>query len=239
MRVDEDSMMRRRWRQRVFVTLAVVTLCIVLPYWAHASGNKSRSAFRLALPAGPFSFAAVADFNSDAEPDIAIADRTGSGSQGYTYRLQVGLSFEPSQVFHFRSPHSALTFSVLDFDNDQDLDVILTRTFSDDVVGVWINNGRGQFHPGNTKEVLHGRVAPRHRATLEPTPNPVIIPGLPVRKCTIAAAGPIALESLSIPAPRHVESLELQPGKEVFLSSTGPRAPPRFLLLDLSLILLV
>ena len=233
MRVDEDSMMTRRWRQRVFVTLAVVTLCIVLPYWAHASGNKSRSAFRLALPAGPFSFAAVADFNSDAEPDIAIADRTGSGSQGYTYRLQVGLSFEPSQVFHFRSPHS-LTFSVLDFDNDQDLDVILTRTFSDDVVGVWINNGRGQFHPGNTKEVLHGRVAPRHRATLEPTPNPVIIPGLPVRKCTIAAAGPIALESLSIPAPRHVESLELQPGKEVFLSSTGPRAPPRFLLPDLS-----
>jgi len=233
MRVDEDSMMTRRWRQRVFVTLAVVTLCIVLPYWAHASGNKSRSAFRLALPASPFSFAAVADFNSDAKPDIAIADRTGSGSQGYTYRLQVGLSFEPSQVFHFRSPHS-LTFSVLDFDNDQDLDVILTRTFSDDVVGVWINNGRGQFHPGNTKEVLHGRVAPRHRATLEPTPNPVIIPGLPVRKCTIAAAGPIALESLSIPAPRHVESLELQPGKEVFLSSTGPRAPPRFLLPDLS-----
>ena len=227
-------MMRRRWRQRVFVTLAVVTLCIVLPYWAHASGNKSRSAFRLALPASPFSFAAVADFNSDAKPDIAIADRTGSGSQGYTYRLQVGLSFEPSQVFHFRSPHSALTFSVLDFDNDQDLDVILTRTFSDDVVGVWINNGRGQFHPGNTKEVLHGRVAPRHRATLEPTPNPVIIPGLPVRKCTIAAAGPIALESLSIPARRHVESLELQPGKKVFLSSTGPRAPPRFLFPDLS-----
>ena len=226
-------MMRKRWRQRIFVSLAVATLCIVLPYWAHASGNKSRSAFRLALPASPFSFAAVADFNSDAKPDIAIADRTGSGSQGYTYRLQVGLSFEPSQVFHFRSPHS-LTFSVLDFDNDQDLDVILTRTFSDDVVGVWINNGRGQFHPGNTKEVLHGRVAPRHRATLEPTPNPVIIPGLPVRKCTIAAAGPIALESLSIPARRHVESLELQPGKEVFLSSTGPRAPPRLLLPDLS-----
>jgi len=233
MPVDEDSMMRKRWRQRIFVSLAVATLCIVLPYWAHASGNKSRSAFRLALPASPFSFAAVADFNSDAKPDIAIADRTGSGSQGYTYRLQVGLSFEPGQVFHFRSPHSALTLSVLDFDNDQDLDVILTRTFSDDVVGVWINNGRGQFHPGNTKEVLHGRVAPRHRATLEPTPNPVIIPALPVRKCTIAAAGPIALESLSIPASRHVESLELQPGKEVFLSSTGPRAPPRFLLPDL------
>jgi len=188
----------------------------------------------LVLPASPFSFAAVADFNSDAKPDIAIADRTGSGSQGYTYRLQVGLSFEPSQVFHFRSPHSALTLSVLDFDNDQDLDVILTRTFSDDVVGVWINNGRGEFHPGNTKEVLRGRVAPRHRATLEPTPNPVIIPALPVRKCTIAAAGPIALESLSIPARRHVESLELQPGKEVFLSSTGPRAPPRLLLPDLS-----
>jgi len=234
MPVDEDSMMRKRWRQPVFVSLAVVTLCFVLPYLAHASGNISRTPFRLALPASPFSFAAVADFNSDAKPDIAIADRTGSGSQGYTYRLQVGLSFEPGQVFHFRSPHSALTLSVLDFDNDQDLDVILTRTFSDDVVGVWINNGRGQFHPGNTKEVLHGRVAPRHRATLEPTPNPVIIPGLPVRKCTIAAAGPIALESLSIPAPRHVESLELQPGKEVFLSSTGPRAPPRFLLPDLS-----
>jgi len=233
MPVDEDSMMRKRWRQRIFVSLAVATLCIVLPYWAHASGNKSRSAFRLALPASPFSFAAVADFNSDAKPDIAIADRTGSGSQGYTYRLQVGLSFEPSQVFHFRSPHS-LTFSVLDFDNDQDLDVILTRTFSDDVVGVWINNGRGQFHPGNTKEVLHGRVAHRHRATLEPTPNPVIIPALPVRKWVIAAAGPIALESLSIAARRHIWSSELQPGKEVFLCSTGPRAPPRFFLSDLS-----
>ena len=108
MPVDEDSMMRKRWRQPVFVSLAVVTLCFVLPYLAHASGNKSRTPFRLALPASPFSFAAVADFNSDAKPDIAIADRTGSGSQGYTYRLQVGLSFEPGQVFHFRSPHSAM-----------------------------------------------------------------------------------------------------------------------------------
>src|SRR5438093_12361924 len=106
MRVDEDSMMTRRWRQRVFVTLAVVTLCIVLLYWAHASGNKSRSAFRLALPASPFSFAAVADFNSDAQPDIAIADRTGSGSQGYTYRLQVGLFVDPSHVFHLHLPYS-------------------------------------------------------------------------------------------------------------------------------------
>src|SRR5438093_10820574 len=125
MRVDEDSMMRRRWRQRVFVTLAVVTLCIVLPYWAHASGNKSLNAFRLALPASPFSFAAVADFNSDAKPDIAIADRTGSGSQGYTYRLQVGLSFEPSQVFHFRSPHSALILYDLDLDTEHVINVVL------------------------------------------------------------------------------------------------------------------
>jgi hypothetical protein len=233
MQVDKDSMRTKRWRQPVLVSLAVVTLCFVLPYLAHASGNKSRSAFRLALPASPFSSAAVADFNSDAKPDIAIADRTGSGSQGYTYRLQVGLSLEPSQVFHFRSPHS-LTLSVLDFDNDQDLDVILTRTFSDDVVGVWINNGRGQFHPGNTKEVLHGGVALRHRATLEPTPNPVIIPALPVRKCAMAAARPIALELLSIAARRHVDSLELQPAKEVFLYSAGPRAPPRFFLSDLS-----
>src|SRR5213592_3166807 len=106
MPVDEDSMMRKRWRQRIFMSLAVATLCIVIPYWAHASGNKSRSAFRLALPARPFSFAAVAAFTSDAKPDCAIAQRAGSRSQGYPYRLQVGLSFEPSQVFHFRSPHS-------------------------------------------------------------------------------------------------------------------------------------
>src|SRR3989442_4844652 len=119
MRVDEDSMMRRRWRQRVFVTLAVVTLCIVLPYWAQASGNKSLNAFRLALPASPFSFAAVADFNSDAKPDIAIADPTSSGAQSYTYRLQVRLSLETSQGVHFPSPQSSLTLSVLEFDNDQ------------------------------------------------------------------------------------------------------------------------
>jgi hypothetical protein len=215
-------------RKRALVPLALMLLfCFASPYLARARTVEIDSGFRFASAAAiPGSSAAIADFNSDAKPDFAIADRIGSGAQGYTYSLAVGLSLETSQVFHFRSPHPSLSVSVLDLDNDQDLDVVLTRTFTGDVVGVWINNGRGQFHEGNAADFLRVLPANEHKGTLASAHSFLNAPALPLRKFRALRPAHISLDSLPVPSRAAVEIPEIHRAQDISRSSTAPRAPP-------------
>ena len=111
-------------------------------YGATAQANV----FRLGTAALPYGWStAIADFDADKKPDFAIANKIGTSSRGYEYSVELELSLEARQVFRFHSPDSALSITALDLDNDQDLDVVLTRTFNGEVVGVWLNNGYGHF----------------------------------------------------------------------------------------------
>jgi len=220
--------MSTSWRTRVIMPLAaLLLLCFASPHTTYARASGSHSGFRLGTAAGAFGpSAAIADFDSDAKPDFAIADRISSGSQGYTYTLEVGLSFEKSQVFHFRSPHSALTVSVLDLDNDKDLDVVLTHALTGDVVGVWINNGRGQFHQGNADDFPHAVPSNGQHRVLDSLHASLSIPGLPLRKCSPLGPGPNEPGCLTVPSRKPVESLKLRVARNRSHYWTSPRAPP-------------
>src|SRR5262249_37550953 len=123
-----------------------------------ATGNTSKP-FHLGNAAGPYGWSsAVADFDADNQPDLAVADRTGSTAQGYDFSLKFDLSREKGQTFHFRSRHSELSLSLLDLDNDRDLDVILTHAITDEVVAVWINNGQGEFQQGTDTVLVHAQI---------------------------------------------------------------------------------
>lgn len=130
------------------LSLLVLAFVTLFPTPSHA-GDAHKNTFRLGSAALPFGWAtAVADFDADHKPDFAIANKIGTSTRGYEYSLEFELSLETRQVFHFHSSYSGLSVAAIDLDNDQDLDVVLTRVSNGEIVGVWINNGHGEFSEG-------------------------------------------------------------------------------------------
>src|SRR5690349_13630992 len=118
-----------------------------------AAAERGKAQLSLGTAGMPFAWStAVADLDSDHKLDFATADRTGHSTEGYNYRLKLALSREGNQTFQFRSSDSALNISIIDLDNDTDLDIVLTHALSGEIAGVWINNGSGAFHQGNAAD---------------------------------------------------------------------------------------
>src|SRR5882672_544876 len=149
---------------RQLVICALLAAFIVLPKTAQAASDLESQGLRLGTAAAPFGWStAVADFDADRKPDFAIADRIGHGSSGYDYTIEFHLSQEKSQLFHFQSPDGALNVAVRDLDNDHDLDVVFTQIVSHEIVGIWINDGHGQFHKGELGDFRSSGLDPPNR----------------------------------------------------------------------------
>ena len=127
-------------------------------------------AFRLGTAARPFAWStALGDFNADGIPDVVIADRIARAPDGFGYRLEVAVSRVGSRTVAFRSRYPALRVRALDVDNDRDTDLVVEAIPTGAVVGVWINDGRGQFTEADTVRIQPEGLAPsqladRHRA---------------------------------------------------------------------------
>jgi len=102
--------------------------------------------FRLGDAARPFGWStAIADFNTDGEPDVAVADRMGGTAGGYSYRIRFSISGQESNEVLFESTHDAVTITVFDVDRDNDLDVIVDSVVDGEPLVVWLNDGHGRF----------------------------------------------------------------------------------------------
>jgi hypothetical protein len=148
---------------RYLVIMALVVVYAGVPR-AAAAADRGKLQLSLGNAGMPFAWStAVADLDSDETLDFAIADRTGHSTEGYHYRLKLALSREGNQTFQFRSPDSSLNISIIDLDNDADLDVVLTHAISGEIAGVWINNGSGAFHQGNAADFPLGALSLRQK----------------------------------------------------------------------------
>src|SRR5439155_25241970 len=88
---------------------------------------------------------AIADFNTDAKPDMAVADLLARTGGGYSYRIELTISGEVPRAIAFISDESALTIRAADVDHDNDLDIVVSVPMSRETVGVWLNDGHGRF----------------------------------------------------------------------------------------------
>jgi hypothetical protein len=105
------------------------------------------SGFRLGTAGRPFAWStAIGDLNADGRPDFAIADRLGRRANGFAYAIELSIAGGRSESVAFDSDQDALSISLRDVDHDRDLDVVVTGTVSRSIVGVWLNDGTGQFH---------------------------------------------------------------------------------------------
>ena len=138
---------------RFVVRVAVLLLSTLVPHVAFAqtaAANPSASPvmFRPGTAAAPYDSAtAVADFDADGAPDVAIADRTSRS--GTHYDIEVRLSEGSTQTVSFASTRGALHITALDVDNDHDADLVITPVLSREVVSIWINDGAGHFIAGD------------------------------------------------------------------------------------------
>jgi FG-GAP repeat len=169
---------------------------------ASHSASASLPAFRLGTAAGPFGWStAIGDFNSDGTPDIAIADRVSRPMGGSAYRIQFSVSGLAPKTFAFRSDQDALTVRVSDIDHDNDLDVVLSGALSHEIVGVWLNDGRGGFEAADIRHFASELRALQSVDAPDPSVDPsgsVLVPrrstdGLPL---LVRRTPPIARRSL-------------------------------------------
>lgn len=102
--------------------------------------------FRLGDAARPFGWSTiVGDFDRDGKPDVAVADHVARGASWYRYRLDVSNTRSASQEITFSSDSDAITISGADIDGDGDVDIVVSVPLSGHTLGVWLNDGRGQF----------------------------------------------------------------------------------------------
>jgi hypothetical protein len=92
---------------------------------------------------------AVADLDGDLQPDVATVRVEGIGPVTTQYRIELKLTAGLSGAIAVNAPFGGLLVTPRDVDGDNDLDLIVTTSRLHLPVGIWINNGRGQFSAAN------------------------------------------------------------------------------------------
>ncbi|PWT79717.1 MAG: hypothetical protein C5B57_13485 [Blastocatellia bacterium] len=190
----------------------------------HSDADPLSPTFRLGTAARPFGWStAIADLNTDGTPDLIIADRGSQRANTYGYLIQFSISGLELRNVSFESSQPGLTVAVSDLDHDNDLDVVVRALFSREVVGVWLNDGRGNFHQVDDRPFTSGFAEVRSIATpdapvdlsfaglLPPAPDGLSIS---FRTVTPQGPGPFRLAAANVP-PATVPS-----------AAAAPRGPP-------------
>lgn len=98
---------------------------------------------------------AMADFDGDSRPDVAITRMEARGA-GFIYWLELDLSTNHAAESPVQPGFPALASSKFglhltprDVDGDHDLDIVVTMGIARLPVAVWINDGQGRFAEGD------------------------------------------------------------------------------------------
>lgn len=99
---------------------------------------------------------AIADFDGDSQPDVAVTKMEARGA-GYVYWLELDLSTKrKDEKALVNSGLPAAGFSLFgvhltprDVDGDHKLDLVVTMGLNSRPVAVWINDGQGRFEEGD------------------------------------------------------------------------------------------
>ena len=189
--------------------------------------TPGRPIYRLGNAARPFDWStAIGDFNADGEPDFAIADhsaRRRAASSGY--RIQFSVSgLKPDDVA-LESTHEAVAIGVSDVDHDNDLDIVVSAFLSHEVVGVWLNDGRGRFTSAQVRQ-FPAAIRPLQTLRRADPPGDPSTSGLSPRRADVGLPRAFVAALSVSPHPLGVTRRNIL-RSTVQSSASGPRAPPQ------------
>jgi hypothetical protein len=137
-------MVIRNWLR----TLSRVSILVLTGWlWPQVAGACEHSAAPVFLSG--FQIGALGDFDGDHKPDIAVAVTQRFVNGRYRYRVEVRLSAIAGSMFDVDAlTPGGLQLHARDIDGDHLLDLVITSALDRELVGVWINDGHGNFSPG-------------------------------------------------------------------------------------------
>ena len=166
---------------------------------------------------------AVADFNADGRPDLAVARRL-SNHGGSNFRIDFQISNGRRQSVSFASAQSALRVTAVDVDNDHDIDLVVTPLLGHHVISVWLNDGAGNFRKGRAQDAAPFTVH-LATATLNGVGPPFAVVTTSPRRLTARLSSPArAPAAIAAIALRSTASIDLP--SRFLARSLAPRAPP-------------
>lgn len=135
------------------ILLCAVAVVCLAPFLSAQDGLKEAlSQANFTTPLGHT--LAVADLDGDDKADGAIlldSRWTGAGAKS-SIKIQLYFTGRPNAELSFESAGHALTVRAWDIDHDGDIDLVIEDAFTHRPLGVWINEGHGDFHEGRLQD---------------------------------------------------------------------------------------
>jgi len=146
--------MERRIRKIVPVAVGVLwSLCLLLFVWetAHSLDRSVMHLARTALAQGSAHFA-IADFDGDLQPDLAMVRVARDGAPFSEYFVDLRLSTGTRQPIGILGPSGGLEITPKDVNGDKLTDLVVTSQFDAKFLAIFLNDGKGNFRQAERSE---------------------------------------------------------------------------------------
>lgn len=140
---------------RLFLPGSAV-LCLVATLWAGHSQirNADRPISRLvrtAVALGSTQFA-IADFDGDRQPDLALIRVMRDGSPTSEYSVDFNFSSGRKPAISIFGPSGGLQITPRDVNGDRFADLVVTSILDTQFVAIFLNDGKGNFVPAEPSD---------------------------------------------------------------------------------------
>lgn len=208
---------------------ALALLCLVACVWAGRLESQKEDQpisrlVRAAVALGSTQFA-IADFDGDRQPDLALIRVTSDGSPISQYSVDFNFSAGHKPAICFVGPAGGMQISPRDVNGDKFADLVVTSLLDSKFVVIFLNDGKGNFVSAEPSD-YPGAVKGTGFLLVLPGDTPVGLLALQPARSMETDAG----DSTVWHAPLESSSIgmgfaPLQVRPEFTLSSAG-RAPP-------------
>ena len=125
------------------------TLCLITSIWAgrlelHTGDRPISRMVRTAAELGSTQFA-IADFNGDRQPDLAVIQNASSGPPSSQYSVELNFSAGRKSAILFVAPSGGLQIRPRDVNGDSFADLVVTSLLDSHFVVIYLNDGKGNF----------------------------------------------------------------------------------------------
>jgi len=129
----------------------IAVLCLAAFLWAGHSQISSTDRpisglVRSAVAQGATHFA-IADFDGDLQPDLALVRVTRDGSPTSQYSVDLNFSSGHKPAIRIVGPSGGLQITPQDVNGDKFADLVVTSLLDSQFVAIFLNDGKGNFAP--------------------------------------------------------------------------------------------